>query len=104
MNEFNFAALTNIVYCNQKLYNWQDYDHFHALLAHAHDAYDQLAHPFHAAAYPISAERFKARSSTPTTPLWPCCCWLPKSGESRSPSRPPLVSALARPAGWLRLR
>ena len=34
MNEFNFAALANIVYCNQKLYNWQDYDHFHALLEH----------------------------------------------------------------------
>jgi predicted O-linked N-acetylglucosamine transferase (SPINDLY family) len=59
MNEFNFAALANIVYCNQKLYNWQDYDHFHALLEQSHDVYDQLVHPFHAAAYPGSPERFK---------------------------------------------
>ena len=80
-NEHNFAALTNIVYCNQKvrllsyerswarsyshltrsaqMYNWQDYDHFIALLDQAHQVYDQLLHPFHAAAYPVSGERFK---------------------------------------------
>lgn len=60
-NEHNFAALTNIVYCNQKLYNWQDHDHFIALLEQAHRVYDQLLHPFHAAAYPVSGERFKVR-------------------------------------------
>jgi hypothetical protein len=61
-NEHNFAALTNIVYCNQKLYNWQDHDHFMALIEQAHEVYDQLLHPFHAAAYPVSGERFKVRA------------------------------------------
>ena len=41
------------------MYNWQDYDHFIALLDQAHQVYDQLLHPFHAAAYPVSGERFK---------------------------------------------
>ena len=42
-----------------QMYNWQDYDHFIALLDQAHQVYDQLLHPFHAAAYPVSGERFK---------------------------------------------
>lgn len=58
-NERSFAALTNLVYCNQKMYHWQDYNHFIALLDQAHEVFDQMVHPFHAAAYPVSGERFK---------------------------------------------
>lgn len=58
-NQHNFAALTNIVYCNQKLYKWQDHNHFMALIEQAHEVYDQLLHPFHAAAYRVTGERFK---------------------------------------------
>lgn len=32
-----------------------------ALIEQAHEVYDQLLHPFHAAAYPVSGERFKVR-------------------------------------------
>lgn len=67
-NENNFAALTNIVYCNQKLYNWQDHNHFMALVEQAHSVYDQLLHPFHAAAYPVSGERFKVRTTATLVP------------------------------------
>lgn len=67
-NENNFAALTNMVYCNQKLYNWQDHDHFMALIEQAHSVYDQLLHPFHAAAYPVSGERFKVRATAKLVP------------------------------------
>ena len=63
-NEQNFAALTNLVYCNQKMYNWQDFDHLIALLIEAHEVYDQMLHPFHAAAYPLSSEKFKDLAAT----------------------------------------
>ena len=58
-NEKNYAALFNIVYCNQKLYNWQDYDQFHMMLEQAYTLRQQILHPFHAASYPLSALRFK---------------------------------------------
>lgn len=80
-NEHNFAALTNIVYCNQKLYNWQDHDHFIALLEQAHRVYDQLLHPFHAAAYPVSGERFKVRQRPFRFNAVTCVSWADPSAH-----------------------